>query len=96
MRFPGLIIAAAGLVLAACGTTGTRPISVAELQDRCTAVRGELVANGAQTGQARRDFTCVGAQKTRVSMVRSSNRMAARNTAIDRAFSAPHRSHRGY
>ncbi|MGA0545854.1 hypothetical protein ACO2Q1_11305 [Brevundimonas sp. VNH65] len=97
MRVSGLIlIAGAGVTLAACGTTGTRPLSVADLTERCTAVRGELTPTGAQTGDPRRDFACVGAETTRVALVRSPGRMAARNTAIDRAFSSPHRSHRGY
>lgn len=97
MRGFGLIfIVGAGVTLAACGTTGTRPISVADLTDRCEAVRGELTPTGAQTGDPRRDFSCVGAVNMRVSMVRSSDRLGARNAAIDRSFSAPHRSHRGY
>lgn len=85
----------AGVTLSACGTTDTRPISLADLQERCEAVKGELAPTGAQTGTPRRDFTCVGATRTRIALAANRDSQAARNLAIDRPIRDTARTTRG-
>mgnify|MGYP001195860511 FL=1 len=77
---------AAGLMtLGACGTFGEPvTLTMAELDQRCTARGGLLQPTGAQSGRPRTDFICQAATD-RISVNRGSAR-ASLNSAIDRGL----------